>query len=69
MQRKGRRRAVVLAMARAREAQNEIAAYYAERKTLPPDNRALRMPDKESKPYFTAFDQQANLRQGRGMDL
>ncbi len=58
---KDRRIKVVLAMAMAREAQNEIAAYYAERKTLPPDNRALRMPDKESKPYFTAFDQQANL--------
>lgn len=52
---------VALAMAKAREAQNAIATYYMERKVLPPDNSALRLSDKESKPYFTAFEQQANL--------
>ena len=52
---------VVLAMVQAREAQSAIAAYHAERKVLPPDNNALRLPNKESKPYFTAFEQQADL--------
>jgi type IV pilus assembly protein PilA len=52
---------VALAMAMAREAQSATAAYYAERKALPPDNSALRLPDKESKPYFTAFEQKADL--------
>ena len=52
---------VALAMIKAREAQSAIAAYYAERKVLPPDNSALRLPNKESKPYFTAFEQQADL--------
>jgi type IV pilus assembly protein PilA len=52
---------VALAMVKAREAQSAIAAYYVERKVLPPDNSALRLPNRESKPYFTAFEQQADL--------
>jgi len=52
---------VALAMAKAREVQSAISAYHAERKVLPPDNSALRQPSKESKPYFTAFEQQADL--------
>ena len=52
---------VVLAMAKAREAQSAVAAYHAERNILPADNSVLRLPDKESKPYFTAFEQQAEL--------
>ncbi len=52
---------VALAMAKAREAQSATAAYYAERKALPPDSGALRLPNKESKPYFTAFEQKADL--------
>lgn len=52
---------VALAMAKAGEAQNAIATYYAEQRVLPLDNSALRLPNKESKPYFTAFEQQADL--------
>lgn len=52
---------VALAMAKAREAQSATAAYYAERKALPPDNGALRLPNRQSKPYFTAFEQKADL--------
>lgn len=52
---------VALAMAKAREAQSATAAYYAERKALPPDNDALRLSNKESKPYSTAFEQKADL--------
>lgn len=52
---------VALAMAKAREAQSAIAAYYTERKILPPDNGTLQLPNRESKPYFTAFEQKADL--------
>ena len=52
---------VALAMAGAREAQSAAEAYYAERQALPPDNNALRLPNRESKPYFTAFEQKAEL--------
>jgi type II secretory pathway pseudopilin PulG len=52
---------VALAMAKAGEAQNAIARYYAEKGVLPPDNSALRLPNNEAKPYFTAFEQQADL--------
>ena len=52
---------VALAMVKAQEAQSAIASYYAEQRALPPDNSALRLPNKESKPYFTAFEQQAEL--------
>lgn len=52
---------VALATAKAREAQSAIAAYFAERKVLPPDNGALRLPNMNSQPYFTAFEQQSDL--------
>ena len=49
------------AMFRAREVQNAIAAYHAERKVLPLDNSALRLSGKESMPYLTASEQQGDL--------
>ena len=52
---------VALAMLKAREAQTAIAAFYTERRMLPPDNSSLRLESKESTPYFTAFEQQAEL--------
>lgn len=52
---------VSLAMVKAREAQQAVAAYYAERKALPPDNAALRLPGKDTRPYLTALEQEAKL--------
>lgn len=52
---------VALAMAKAREVQSAIATYYADRKVLPPNNEALRLPGKESRPYLTATEQDAEL--------
>src|SRR5690349_7368108 len=49
---------VALALAKARQVQDAVAAYYKPRKSLPPDNTALRLPNKESQPYLTAFEQQ-----------
>lgn len=52
---------VVLAMQKVSEAQSATAAYYAERRALPPDNNALRLPNIESQPYLTAFEDKADL--------
>lgn len=59
-EREGRVKAT-LATVKASELQNAIMSYYEERKTLPSDNSALRQADKQSKPYFTAFEEQGDL--------
>ena len=57
--REGRIKAT-LAVEKAREAQSAVASYYEEHKALPPDNNALRLQNKQGKPYFTAFEEQGN---------
>jgi len=52
---------VALAVANAGKIQDAIAGYYEERNTLPADNNALRLPDKQSKPYLTDPDVHADL--------
>jgi hypothetical protein len=44
---------VTIAVADAEKIQNAVAGYYEERKTLPANNNALRLQNKEGKPYFT----------------
>ena len=52
---------VALAIASVGKAQDAITSYYKERNTLPADNDALRLPDKQSKPYLTVFEEQGAL--------
>ncbi|MDE2118340.1 MAG: pilin [Betaproteobacteria bacterium] len=48
---------VALAVANAGKIQDAIAGYYAERNTLPADSNALRLPDKQAKPYLVDLDE------------
>lgn len=50
-----------LAVANTGKIQGAIASYYEERNTFPADNNALRLPDKQSKPYLTDLDEHADL--------
>ncbi|MBA4416495.1 MAG: hypothetical protein C0392_01085 [Syntrophus sp. (in: bacteria)] len=52
---------VVLVMTKAKEIQDIIENYYIERKMLPSDNDALRLPGRESTPYLTAFEERGKL--------
>ena len=54
--REGRIKAAI-AIANAEKLQDAIASYYEERNTLPADNNALRLQNKQAKPYFTAFEE------------
>ena len=56
-EREGRIKAT-LAVGKASELESAIASYYEEHKALPPDNNALRLANKQGKPYFTAFEEQ-----------
>lgn len=49
-----------LAVVKASEIENAVASYYEERQTLPSDNNALRLQNKQGQPYFTAFEEQGN---------
>ncbi len=51
---------VALAAGKAAEIQNAIASYHAANQILPADNKALTLPDKQGKPYFTAFEVQGD---------
>ncbi|MDE2310352.1 MAG: pilin [Betaproteobacteria bacterium] len=51
---------VALAVANAGKIQDAIAGYYAERNTLPADSNALRLPDKQAKPYLADLDEHAD---------
>lgn len=55
--REGRVKAT-LAVANAGKIQDAIASYYEERSILPADNNALRMQDKQGKPYLSVFEEQ-----------
>lgn len=52
---------VALTLGKAREAQAAVERHFMERRILPPNNEALRMPGKTSEPYLTAFEQQGEL--------
>lgn len=52
---------VTLAVANAGKIQDAIASYYAERNTLPSDINALRLQDKQAKPYLADLDEHADL--------
>ena len=52
---------VTLAVANAGNIQDAIASYYEEHNTLPADNNALRLADKQGKPYLTVFEEQGAL--------
>jgi len=52
---------VAIAVADADKIQGAIASYYGERNALPADNNALRLPDKQSKPYLPAIDEHGSL--------
>ena len=54
--REGRVKAA-LAIANIGKAQDAIASYYKEHNALPADNNALRLPDKQEKPYLTVFEE------------
>jgi len=49
---------VALAAGKAAEVQNAIAGYYTDNQILPSDNNALRLPGKQGKSYFSAFEEQ-----------
>ncbi|GEM_PF-4708265 len=51
---------VALAIANAGKIQDAIAGYYQERNTLPADINALRLPDKQAKPYLAGLDEHAD---------
>lgn len=51
---------VALAVADTEKIQNAVASYYEERKTLPADNNALRLPGKQAKPYLADLDEHAD---------
>lgn len=48
---------VTLAVAKAGKIQEAITGYYEDHNTLPADNSALRILDKQSKPYLTDTDE------------
>lgn len=50
-----------LAVAHASKIQDAVASYFEERSILPADNNALRIQNKEGKPYFTAFEEQGTV--------
>ncbi len=52
---------VTFAVANAGKIQGAIASYYEERNTLPADNNALRLQNKQAKPYLTDLDEHADL--------
>ncbi len=47
-----------LAIANAGKIQDAVAGYYQERNTLPADNNALRLQNKQGNPYLTVFEEQ-----------
>ncbi|MBI5659429.1 MAG: pilin [Nitrosomonadales bacterium] len=59
-EREGRIKAT-LALGKAGDLENAIAAYYGEHKALPADNNALRRANKQGTPYFTAFEERGEL--------
>lgn len=48
---------VTIAVADAGKVQSAIASYYEEHNTLPADNNALRLLNKQGKPYLTTFEE------------
>lgn len=47
-----------LAVASASKIQDAVASYYEERGILPADNNALRIQNKQGKPYLSVFEEQ-----------
>lgn len=52
---------VTIAVAKTEKIQDAITRYHEERKTLPADGDALRLPDKQSKSYLTDLDEHGDL--------
>ncbi len=52
---------VTLAVANAGKIQDAVASYYEERNTLPADNNALRLQNKQANPSLTVFEEQGTL--------